>query len=101
MARRLAAKGATEVLLAPSGHAGRTDTLTGPEALSFREIAAILGEGTGREVTYLDETPTGHPATPLRCVVRSMDDRREPQPTIVTRSVRSVLGSTSGPGSLT
>lgn len=50
------ADAATEVLLAPSAHAGRTYTLTGPEALTFREIAAILGEETGREVTYVDET---------------------------------------------
>ncbi len=50
------ADAASAVLLAPSGHAGRTYTLTGPEALSFTEIAAVLGEVLGRGVTYVDET---------------------------------------------
>lgn len=44
------------VLADPSAHAGRTYTLTGPAALSFNEIAAIVGEASGREVTYVDET---------------------------------------------
>lgn len=50
------ADAATAVLLAPAEHAGRTYTLTGPDALSFTDIAAILGEASGREVTYVDET---------------------------------------------
>lgn len=50
------ADAATAVLLDPAAHAGRTYTLTGPEALSFTQIAAIISEATGREVTYVDET---------------------------------------------
>lgn len=50
------ADAATAVLLSPTDHSGRTYTLTGPEALSFGDIAAVIGEETGREVTYLDET---------------------------------------------
>lgn len=44
------------VLADPSAHAGRTYTLTGPAALSFNEIASIVGGASGREVTYVDET---------------------------------------------
>lgn len=107
------ADAAAAVLRSPAAHAGRTYTLTGPEALSFTEIAEVLAEATGREVTYLDETLeqaresraaygapdwevagwistytavaageheevtgdvealSGHPATPLRRVVRA------------------------------
>lgn len=50
------ADAAVGVLLTPEAHAGRTYTLTGPTALSFDEIASIIGETTGREVTYRDET---------------------------------------------
>lgn len=50
------ADAAAAVLLAPAVHAGRTYTLTGPEALTFGEIASVIGDATGREVTYVDET---------------------------------------------
>ena len=50
------ADAATAVLLDPAAHAGCTYTLTGPEALSFNEIATIVGEASGREVGYVDET---------------------------------------------
>ncbi|MFM6851636.1 MAG: SDR family oxidoreductase [Terrabacter sp.] len=47
---------ATAVLLDPSAHAGRTYSLTGPEALTFTEMAAVVSEVTGREVSFHDET---------------------------------------------
>jgi NAD(P)H dehydrogenase (quinone) len=47
---------ATAVLLSPEEHAGATYDLTGPEALSFNEIAQTITAGTGRTVTYVDET---------------------------------------------
>ncbi|GAA8850035.1 SDR family oxidoreductase [Helicobacter pylori] len=50
------ADAAAAVLLDPAAHAGRTYTLTGPKALSFTEIATIVGEASGREVGYVDET---------------------------------------------
>ena len=50
------ADAAAAVLLDPAAHAGRTYTLTGPAALSFTEIAAIVGESSGRDVRYVDET---------------------------------------------
>lgn len=50
------ADAAAAVLLDPASHTGRTYTLTGPAALSFSEIATIVGEASGREVSYVDET---------------------------------------------
>src|SRR4051794_35589875 len=50
------ADAATAVLRDPATHAGATYDLTGPEALSFAEMAAVLTAATGRPVTYHDET---------------------------------------------
>ena len=50
------AASAVAVLLHAGDHAGATYDLTGPEALTFTEIAAILTERTGRPVSYHDET---------------------------------------------
>lgn len=56
VAREDVARVATTVLLDPGSHAGATYDLTGSEALTMREIAAILAEETGREVRFHDET---------------------------------------------
>ena len=56
VARADVARVAVEVLAAPADHAGATYTLTGPEALTMAEAAAILSEETGRPVTFHDET---------------------------------------------
>ncbi|AGZ44872.1 SDR family oxidoreductase [Actinoplanes friuliensis] len=50
------ADAAVAVLRDPAAHTGRTYDLTGPEALSFADLAAILTTSTGRAVTYHDET---------------------------------------------
>jgi uncharacterized protein YbjT (DUF2867 family) len=50
------ADAATAVLLDPDGHADRTYSLTGPEALSLYEAAAILTTALGRPVAYHPET---------------------------------------------
>lgn len=47
---------AAEVLAEPRSHAGATYDLTGPEALTLTEIAAVLTSVTGRATTYLEET---------------------------------------------
>lgn len=47
---------ATAALLAPDAHAGKTYELTGPEALTLHDVAALLTEVTGRPVRYHDET---------------------------------------------
>lgn len=47
---------AVETLAHPSAHVDVTYSLTGPEALTMTEVAAIIGEETGREVSFHDET---------------------------------------------
>lgn len=49
------AAAAAEVL-AGSGHAGRTYTLTGPEAISYGDATAILGDVLGRDLEYVPES---------------------------------------------
>jgi uncharacterized protein YbjT (DUF2867 family) len=56
VARADVARSAVAVLLDPAAHADTSYTMTGPEALTLREAAAILSEATGREVTFHDET---------------------------------------------
>ncbi|MFL6337177.1 MAG: SDR family oxidoreductase [Pyrinomonadaceae bacterium] len=43
--------------LTEEGHEGRTYTLTGPEALSYTDVAAKLSEATGREIKYISVAP--------------------------------------------
>jgi len=50
------ADAAVAVLRDPAPHAGRTYDLTGPEALTFAEMAAIVTAATGRQVEFHDET---------------------------------------------
>jgi uncharacterized protein YbjT (DUF2867 family) len=50
------ADAAAAVLLDPAAHVDRTYSLTGPQALSFEEIARILTAGLGRPVRYSPET---------------------------------------------
>jgi uncharacterized protein YbjT (DUF2867 family) len=42
------------VALTTDGHAGQTYTITGPEALSFHQVAQKLAAATGKQVTYQD-----------------------------------------------
>jgi NAD(P)H dehydrogenase (quinone) len=50
------ADAAAAVLSDPAAHAGRTYDLTGPEALTFAEMATIITEVTGRAVRYHAES---------------------------------------------
>ncbi len=50
------ARSAVAVLTDPAAHRDATYDLTGPEALSFAEVAALLTAHTGRTVTYHDES---------------------------------------------
>jgi uncharacterized protein YbjT (DUF2867 family) len=45
---------AAETLLHPGAHAGAQYTLTGPQALTFREAAGIIASASGRPVRYDD-----------------------------------------------
>jgi uncharacterized protein YbjT (DUF2867 family) len=44
-------------VLTSEGHSGRIYDLTGPESLSYAEIAATIGKAIGREVSYVDVPP--------------------------------------------
>ena len=48
---------AVETLLAPETHAGAQYAPTGPQALTFGEVADIIAHVTGRPVTYQDIDP--------------------------------------------
>lgn len=56
VARADVARAAARILEAPREHEGRVYTLTGPQALSFEEIAGILTRVTGSTVSYYNET---------------------------------------------
>lgn len=56
VARVDVARAAVAVLQDPGAHAGRTYDLTGPEALSFAEVARVVSDALGRPVTFYDET---------------------------------------------
>jgi uncharacterized protein YbjT (DUF2867 family) len=50
---------AAAAALLDAGHAGRTYALSGPEAVTYAEAAARLGEVLGRPVEYVDVPPDG------------------------------------------
>ncbi|EFC81912.1 NmrA family protein [Parafrankia sp. EUN1f] len=50
------ADAATAVLLNPLPHAARTYSLTGPEALTLDEVAAVVSDAAGRRIVYHPET---------------------------------------------
>ena len=50
------AEAAVAVLSEPAAHAGAVYHLSGPEALTLTEVAATISDGTGRPVSFHDET---------------------------------------------
>ncbi|MBT2597806.1 SDR family oxidoreductase [Arthrobacter sp. ISL-72] len=50
------ARCAAAVLADPALHVGRTYNLTGPEDISLQQAAELLTEGTGRTISYHEET---------------------------------------------
>ena len=45
------------VTLSKPGHAGKVYVVTGSEAMSYRQAAAIIGDVIGKPVRFVDETP--------------------------------------------
>jgi uncharacterized protein YbjT (DUF2867 family) len=45
------------VALTTDGHQGRTYELTGPQAITFDDVAEALGTATGRRIEYVDLSP--------------------------------------------
>ncbi|WP_029137770.1 SDR family oxidoreductase [Nakamurella lactea] len=56
VARDDVARVAAAVLSDPERHRDATYDLTGPQALTMTEVATIIGQATGRDVRYHDET---------------------------------------------
>lgn len=54
--RANAAEVAARILLNPGAHENRVYTLTGPEALSMSEVARIVSEETGKNISFYDES---------------------------------------------
>jgi uncharacterized protein YbjT (DUF2867 family) len=51
---------ATAAVFATPGHDGRAYALTGPESLSFGDVATVIGGATGAPVRHIDDTPAEH-----------------------------------------
>src|SRR5258708_33311638 len=47
---------AAQIAAAPTGHAGQTYWLTGPDLMSNYDVAAVLSELLGRTITYRELT---------------------------------------------
>jgi uncharacterized protein YbjT (DUF2867 family) len=56
VARADVARVAVSVLLDPEAHRAATYDLTGPESVTLTEAAVVIGEATGREARFHDET---------------------------------------------
>lgn len=56
VARSDVGRTAAAVLVNPAPHSGHTYDLTGPEALSLREVAETISRVRGRNVTFYDES---------------------------------------------
>ncbi|AEW99651.1 aerobic azoreductase (plasmid) [Streptantibioticus cattleyicolor NRRL 8057 = DSM 46488] len=67
-ARDVAATAAA-VAAAPSGHAGRTYLLTGPELITFGDVARALTDVLGHPVAYRRISPDEHRAAMIRAGV--------------------------------
>lgn len=87
--------------LTEGGHAGETYAITGPEALSFAEAAAIIGEAAGRPIGHRPIAPeeltgilggAGVPADYAAMVVRDQVGIRDGHGARLTDVVERVTG---------
>jgi NAD(P)H dehydrogenase (quinone) len=92
---------ATNVVRSAEKHAGMTYDLTGPEALSLADVAAILSRSTGRSIRYHDETveeayasraPYGAPQWQLDAWVSTYTAAAAGELARVTTTVRELTG---------
>jgi len=87
--------------LTTDGHTGKAYTITGPEALSFREVADKLSTTTGKPITYQDVSltamrqdllATGLPAWLVEVRIEFATVLRAGHAATVTDSVKAVTG---------
>ena len=88
-------------VLSGAGHAGRAYELTGPQALSFHEMAQEIGGAIGREVKYVPVSEeaaraglveSGIPAWQVDGVLELMREMRQGRMSGVSGAVEEVTG---------
>ncbi|MET9519994.1 NAD(P)H-binding protein [Streptomyces sp. NPDC002994] len=91
------------VALREDGHSGQTYVLTGPEAITPRQQAAVIGEALGGDVTYVEltrEAAHAHLAQfmPEDVIGGTLDVLGSPLPVeqLVSPDVQKVLGRPAG-----
>lgn len=92
---------AATTLMDPAAHRGTAYTITGSEALTFADVAAVIAEQTGREITYVDTdhdawiqgaVASGVPAANAALLGGLFDVIRSGAGAATTSSVEEVLG---------
>ena len=90
-----------ERALTESGHAGKTYTITGPQALSHSEIAAELSEALGKPIRHVDISPNkmretllsfGMPPWQVDGIVEDYEQYRNGEAAEVSSDVKQVTG---------
>jgi NAD(P)H dehydrogenase (quinone) len=96
------AAAAAAVLLAPDGHDGATYDLTGPQAFSLGEAAALMAQATGRDIRFVNETDeeafasraaSGAPEFEVLGWVTSYQAIRDGSLDVVSPAVRELTGA--------
>jgi uncharacterized protein YbjT (DUF2867 family) len=96
------AAAAAAVLLAPDGHDGATYDLTGPQAFSLGEAAALMAQATGRDIRFVNETDeeafasraaSGAPEFEVLGWVTSYQAIRDGSLDVVSPAVRDLTGA--------
>lgn len=91
--------------LTEPGHEGKAYALTGPEALSGAEQAAILSQALGREVKFVDVPPeaarqgmagSGMPAPYVDALMDLLGNMKAGKTAVVTDTVQKLLGRKAG-----
>jgi uncharacterized protein YbjT (DUF2867 family) len=92
---------AAEIAAAPAGHVGRTYLLTGPQLLSYADVAATLSKVLGRPIGFHERTPeqdaqkmigAGVPAAIAEMNAHAVSLIAEGDPAWLSQDVRTILG---------
>jgi uncharacterized protein YbjT (DUF2867 family) len=92
---------AAEIAAAPAGHVGRTYLLTGPQLLSYADVAATLSKVLGRPIGFHERTPeqdaqemigAGVPAAIAEMNAHAVSLIAEGDAAWLSQDVRTILG---------
>jgi uncharacterized protein YbjT (DUF2867 family) len=101
VARADAAECAATILMNAPAHDGKTYTLTGPDAFTLAEAAALLSRAAGRTIGYRNETraeaeasraPLGAPAFEVEGWITTYEAIANGELAVVTNDVPALLG---------